>query len=75
MLKFLLDENIPKIIKRFLEDKEYIVEYTPKGIKNTELASLALEKEAVLLSRDKDFINTVLFPPKEFFGIIANPSS
>ena len=68
---FLLDENIPKLVKRFLESEGYSVEYVPKGIKNSKLASLSLEKESVLVTRDNDFLDTILFPPKEFFGIIV----
>lgn len=69
-LKFLLDENIPKLVKNFLESKGYIVEYSPRGVKNRELASLALSKGYILLTRDYDFANTILFPPKQFHGII-----
>jgi predicted nuclease of predicted toxin-antitoxin system len=70
-LKFLLDENIPKSVRRLLESKGLSVEYTTKGIVNGKLASVAKEKEAVLVSRDSDFINNSLFPPEEFFGIIV----
>lgn len=58
-------------MKRFLESKGYTVEYSPKGIKNRELALLALEKESILLTRDYDFANTILFPPRQFHGIIV----
>ena len=68
--KFLLDENVPKQLKRFLESKGYSAEYASKSIKNGILAALALERECVLVSRDRDFINPVLFPPKQFQGII-----
>jgi len=30
-----------------------------------------LEKESILLTRDYDFANTILFPPKQFHGIIV----
>jgi predicted nuclease of predicted toxin-antitoxin system len=39
-------------------------------VKNRELASLALSKGYILLTRDYDFANTILFPPKQFYGII-----
>jgi predicted nuclease of predicted toxin-antitoxin system len=68
--KFLLDENIPKLLKKVLESKGYSPEYASKGINNGRLASLALAKRCVLVSRDRDFINPVLFPPKQFPGII-----
>lgn len=71
MLKFLLDENIPKPVKTFLESKGYLPEYSPKGVKNRELASLALSKGYILLTRDYDFANTTSYPPKQFHGIIV----
>jgi predicted nuclease of predicted toxin-antitoxin system len=39
-------------------------------VKNRDLASLALSKGYILVTRDYDFANTILFPPKQFHGII-----
>jgi predicted nuclease of predicted toxin-antitoxin system len=47
-----------------------VAEYPPKGIKNRDLASLALTKRYILLTRDRDFANTIMYPPKQFYGII-----
>ncbi len=69
--KFLLDENIPELFRRFLESRGYPTEYAAKGTKNGKLASLALEKECVLVSRDRDFLNSVSFPPSQFSGIVV----
>ena len=71
MLKFLLDENIPDLLKKFLNSKGYVAEYASKGINNGRLASLALARKRVLVSRDRDFLNSVMFPPKQFSGIIV----
>jgi predicted nuclease of predicted toxin-antitoxin system len=71
MLRFLLDENVREEVKEFLESKGFSAEYAPKGVVNTEIASLARERELVLITRDKDFLNTGLFPPKRFFGIVV----
>jgi predicted nuclease of predicted toxin-antitoxin system len=70
-LKFLLDENIPLLLKKFLELKGYSAEYAPKGINNGRFASLVLEKKWVLVSRDRDFLNSVMFPPEQFSGMIV----
>jgi predicted nuclease of predicted toxin-antitoxin system len=70
-LKFLLDENVRVEVKEFLESKGLSAEYASKGISNGKLASLAKEKGLVLLTRDSDFINTVLFPPKQFSGMVV----
>ena len=69
--KFLLDENIRIEVKEFLESNGFSAKYASKGISNGKLASLAKEEKIVLLSRDSDFVNTSLFPPKEFSGIIV----
>ena len=71
MPKFLLDENIPRSIKRFLESKGFSAEYSSKGIVNGKLASLAKEMKLVLVSLDSDFLDKPIFPPKEFSGIIV----
>ena len=70
-LKFLLDENIPKEVKKLLESKGFSAEYVSKGITNSELAFLAKLKNACILTRDSDFLNISSFPPKEFAGIIV----
>ncbi len=69
--RFLLDENIPKSVKRFLEAEKFSSECVPKGITDSKAASLAKKKKRVLVSRDADFINASLFPPKECPGIIV----
>jgi len=69
--KFLLDENVPNLINKFLKSKGYSAECGPKGIRNSKVALLATNKKSVLLTRDKHFINSVLFPPKQFFGIVV----
>jgi predicted nuclease of predicted toxin-antitoxin system len=66
-----VDENIPKVVKKSLVSKGHSVEYVPKGISNSKVASLALNKERILVTSDSNFSNTILFPPKEFFGIIV----
>ncbi|RZN40086.1 MAG: hypothetical protein EFT35_03405 [Methanophagales archaeon ANME-1-THS] len=70
-LKFLLDENIPKSVKLFLESKGFSVEYVPKGVANSEVMSLARGRKLVLVTRDTDFLNTFLYPPREFSGLVA----
>ena len=69
--KFLLDENISRAVKRLLESKGYSAEYAQKGIVNGKLASLSKESRSVLVSRDSDFLNRSMFPPKDFSGIIV----
>ncbi|MCR6668684.1 MAG: DUF5615 family PIN-like protein [archaeon YNP-WB-040] len=53
-----------------MESKGHIAEYSSKGMRNRDLASLALSKGYILVTRDHDFANTILYPPKQFHGII-----
>lgn len=69
--RFLLDENIRVEVKEFLDSKGLSSAYASKGIRNGMLGSMAKEKRLVLLTRDRDFLNKHLFPPKEFSGIIV----
>ena len=71
MLRFQLDENIPKLLKKWMVSRGHSAEYAEKGTKNGKLASLAIDKGFILLSRDRDFLNSVLFPPAQFSGIIV----
>jgi|Deesub1362A_J573_1020465.scaffolds.fasta_scaffold01962_7 predicted nuclease of predicted toxin-antitoxin system len=69
-LKFLLDENIPSSVFKFLKIKGYKAFYVPKGAKDRNVAELAKREKAVLVTRDYDFANILLYPPQEFHGII-----
>ena len=69
--KFLLDENIPKSVRNLLKSKGFEAEYTQKGISDEELASLAKKQKSIIVSRDSDFLNSSLFPPEKYFGIIV----
>jgi predicted nuclease of predicted toxin-antitoxin system len=69
-LKFLLDENIPSSMFKFLKERKYDAFYVPKGAKDRDVAELAKRENAVLVTRDYDFANILLYPPQEFHGII-----
>jgi len=47
-----------------------VVEYPPKGLKNRDLAALALRGGYALVIRGHDSANTVLHPPERFHGIV-----
>ena len=69
-LKFLLDENTPMSVRKFLESKGFQVEYVPKGAEDNLVITLAKGKRAVLLTRDSDFANQILYPLKEWYCCI-----
>lgn len=58
-LRFLLDENVPRSVTRFLRAEQNYVEYVPKGAKNSSVAQFAKEQKAILVTRDSDFANTI----------------
>jgi len=69
-LKFLLDENVPYSTYRYLKSRGFKVSYVPSGIRNKEVAELAKKTGAVLVTRDWDFSNVMLYPPEKYNGII-----
>jgi len=46
-------------------------EYGPKVVTNSEQITLAKNREATLITRDEDLLNTSLYSPKESKGIIV----
>ena len=70
-LKFFSDEDIDARLVKFLSDNDVDIKYTEKGIRNSELYSLACKEERGILSRDKDFLNTALFSPSKLPAIVV----
>jgi predicted nuclease of predicted toxin-antitoxin system len=70
-LRFLLDENVPRSVMKFLESGNNCVESVPKGARNSKVIQLARKKKAILITRDSDFTNILLYPPEESYGIVV----
>ncbi len=60
-MKFLLDENVPKSIQLILQEKGYstitLNELNKRGISNGEVAELSLERDAIIITFDSDFLS------------------
>jgi len=69
--RFLLDENVPKSVYRFLRDRGYYVEYVPKGSSDDEVMEIARKKDLILITRDSDFADEIAYPPNTHPGIIV----
>ena len=69
--RFLLDENIPRSIYRVLKEYGYYVEYVPKGVDDETVINIAREKNLVLITRDSDFADEMMYPPGSHPGIIV----
>jgi predicted nuclease of predicted toxin-antitoxin system len=70
-LKILADENIELSLIESLKKKGFNVKCITKGLKNSELLSLAEKEERIILTDDKDFLRVELYKPT--FGTLVLP--
>ena len=70
-LKFLVDEDLHRGIAQFLQAQGHDVLFVPKGVKNGSVFALAVRTKRTLVSGDKDFLDTTLFPPNKTTGVIV----
>ena len=68
--KFLLDENVPRVISAFLTKKGYDVLLVPKGLKNGNVIRLSKNEKRVLITHDTDFVQPSLHPTSTIYAII-----
>jgi len=69
--RFLLDENVPRSVFRYLKSRGYQVEYVPRGIDDNTMIKLADRRQAVLITRDSDFADETVYAPEEHCGIVV----
>ena len=69
--RFLLDENIPHSVFRYLESNGYDVEYVPSGADDRVVIGIARRKNLILVTRDSDFADEIRYPPGSHPGIIV----
>jgi len=65
-LKFLLDENVPYSLYRFLKEQKYDVvraQNIQRGLPDTELLKIAKNEDRILVTLDKDFARLYLLEP------------
>ena len=59
-MKFLLDENVPRIIQKLLQKEGYDVltleELNMRGVSNGDVAKYALKIDAIIITFDSDFL-------------------
>ena len=65
-MRFIADENVPGLLINSLMDLGHDVIACPKSRPDIAVARSALSQRRILLTLDKDFTNTILFPPKRF---------
>jgi predicted nuclease of predicted toxin-antitoxin system len=74
MLKFVLDEDMPRSTGKFLKDAGYKVkdirDYNLRGAEDEQVFKFAQNEKSVLITSDIDFANTLKFPLGEHYGIV-----
>jgi predicted nuclease of predicted toxin-antitoxin system len=74
MIQFLLDENMPPVVGRFLRDKRFNVKEVrvtlSRGAQDDSVIALARQELRVLVTFDKHFSNLLVYPPGSHYGII-----
>ncbi|MGO9105206.1 MAG: DUF5615 family PIN-like protein [Dissulfurispiraceae bacterium] len=74
-MKFLIDANVPrsthKIVETLGHDVTDVRDILPSASPDTEVASLALNENRIIITRDQDFANILLYPPERYPGIIV----
>ncbi|MBI2195983.1 DUF5615 family PIN-like protein [Candidatus Daviesbacteria bacterium] len=53
--KFLLDENVKRVLFRHLASKEFDVKIPPKSAKDTVVAKISKQEKRILVTNDSDF--------------------
>lgn len=69
-MRFVADENIPDELVDVLRDKGHDVSTPVSGTKDPDIALLAKKEGRIILTQDKDFANLIMYPPRNFHGII-----
>ncbi|MBO3803016.1 MAG: DUF5615 family PIN-like protein [Candidatus Brockarchaeota archaeon] len=63
LLKILADENVESSLMSFLKSKGLDARYAPRGLKNSELLTLAEKEDRVILTHDHDFLRIESYKP------------
>ena len=69
-MKFWIDENIPRQLGKAIRQAGYETRITPRGTDDLIILKSAIEVNAVIVTRDKDFEQYVLREGRPCSGII-----
>lgn len=69
-MRFLIDENIRKEVVDFLKSAGHDTLTVPRGLKDEKIAQIANEDRRIILTHDQHFADILMYPPKEYSGII-----
>ncbi len=68
-LKLLCDENLPRRAVELLSEN-FDVKRPLTGSSDAKVAELGKSEARVLVTFDRHFANTLMFPPEKYFGIV-----
>lgn len=69
-MRFLIDENVRKEVKDFLESAGHDISIVTAGSEDEKVAQLAKETKRIILTHDQHFADIITYPPQEYSGII-----
>ena len=70
-MRALLDEDVHVGVLNWLIKSGHDTIRVPSGIKNGDVLKLAHCESRVLITRDKDFLNRLMYPPSQYQGIVV----
>ena len=70
-MRVLLDEDVHIKVLDWLVERGHDVIRVPSGLKNGDVLALAKRESRVLVTRDKDFSNRLMYPPDQHPGILV----
>ena len=74
MIKFIIDEDIPRSTGKVLKEQGYDVrdirDYGLRGAEDDKIYEFAQKEKAILITGDKGFGNILRFPLGNHFGIV-----
>lgn len=70
-MRILLDEDVHIKVAGWLSGTSHDVIRVPSSLKNGRVIELANHESRILITRDKDFSNRLMYPPNRHSGIIV----
>ncbi len=69
-MRFLVDESVDIRVIRLLKELGHSTRRVPSGAANGAVLHLARRERRVLIARDSDFANIILYPPSRHCGVV-----
>ena len=70
LIKFLRDENVKLRLEIFFKQNGVDIISKPKGLSNGKLAVFSKQEGRVLITNDRHFTNSSVFPKEKIFSVV-----